>query len=99
MKKCIRRRYLAIIAPTPALKTEGMKLERGLMFQSEFTLPNNQKGQVLCSVVDIRGDNVILYLGNPLAGQTVRFYINIIEVREATEEDIRLLAQQYQMQQ
>ena len=77
---------------------EGMTLQKGLMFQSEFTMPNHQKGQVLCSVVDIRGDDVILYLGNPLAGQTVRFNITITEVREATEEDIRLLAQQHQTQ-
>jgi len=74
---------------------EGMTLEKGLMFQSEFTMPNGKKGQILCSVVEIRDDQVILYLGNPLAGQTVRFAVEIIEVRDATEEDIRKLAKLY----
>ena len=74
---------------------EGMVVEKGLMFQSEFTAPNGQKGQVLCSVIDIKDDQVILYLGNPLAGQTVRFAVEILEVRDATEEDIRKLAEMY----
>jgi FKBP-type peptidyl-prolyl cis-trans isomerase SlyD len=72
-----------------------MTVEKGVMFHSEFKMPNGKQGQVLCTIVDIKDDQAILYLGNPLAGQTVRFAVEVLEVRDATEEDIRQLAERY----
>ena len=74
---------------------DGMNLDKGLMFQSEFTLPNGKKGEISTTVMDIQGDQVILYLGHPLAGQTVRFAVELIQVRDATEADIRTLMERY----
>jgi len=77
---------------------EGMTVEKGAMFQSEFSDDTGKKGQIWSTIMDIQGDQALIYFGHPLAGQTVRFEVEIIEIREATEEDVRQLYAMYNIE-
>jgi FKBP-type peptidyl-prolyl cis-trans isomerase SlyD len=46
------------------------------------------QGPAIALVTDIDGDNVTLDLNHPLAGMNLNFDVEIIEVREATEEEL-----------
>ena len=60
-----------------------LEIAPGLMFEAMVG-----QQSVLCTVLGIDGDNVQIYYGHPLAGQRLRFNIDVLDVRTATEEDI-----------
>ncbi len=62
---------------------EGEELVPGMQVQIET---NN--GPSIAMVTNIEGDNVTLDLNHPLAGVTLNFDIEVMGVREATEEEI-----------
>jgi FKBP-type peptidyl-prolyl cis-trans isomerase SlyD len=81
-----------------AMFPEGLVVEKGAMFQSEFTDHTGKKGQIWSTILDIKDDQAVIHFGHPLAGQTVTFEVEIVEVREATEEDIRKLYSMYNIE-
>ena len=60
-----------------------LEIAPGLMFEAMVG-----QQSVLCTVLGIDGDNVQIYYGHPLAGQRLRFNIDVLDVRTATAEDI-----------
>lgn len=62
------------------MQFEGLPEEEG----SEFS----EEDQPIYTVTDIVEDKVVLDGNHPLAGMALRFAINVIEVREATQEEI-----------
>jgi FKBP-type peptidyl-prolyl cis-trans isomerase SlyD len=81
-----------------AMFPDGLVVEKGAMFQSEFTDQAGKKGQIWSTILDIQDDQAVVHFGHPLAGQTVTFDIEIVEVREATEDDIRQLYSMYNIE-
>ena len=71
---------------------EGFPLEKGMMFEAE--IPN--QGIVLGTIVDIQENSAIIFYGHPLAGKTIRFDVEVLSARDASDEDIKRLMQQYQ---
>jgi len=71
---------------------EGFPLEKGMMFEAEVL----GQGVVLGTIVEIQNDSAIIFYGHPLAGKTIRFDVEVLNVREASEDDIKSLMQQYQ---
>ncbi len=59
------------------------KLEIGMQFQVE-----TEGGPVVVSIKSIDGDNVVVDGNHPLSGVTLHFNIEIIEIREASEEEL-----------
>lgn len=47
------------------------------------------QGVVLANVAKIEGDNVTLDLNHPLAGETLHFSLEVVEVRDATEQELQ----------
>ncbi|MAA77653.1 MAG: hypothetical protein CL916_00210 [Deltaproteobacteria bacterium] len=70
----------------------GGKVEKGMMFAAN--IPG--KGEIPMTVMDIRGDDVMVLMGHPLAGMNIPFDVEIIEVRPSTEADIQQLQEQFQ---
>jgi len=70
---------------------EGMEVAKGVMFEAEIA----KQGRIWCTIMDIQEDNAIIYYGHPLAGQTILYRVDIVEVRNATEEDVRTLYAMY----
>ncbi|MCK9410035.1 MAG: peptidylprolyl isomerase [Bacteriovoracaceae bacterium] len=53
----------------------------------QFTA-SGPEGQRIVTVTKVEGENVTVDGNHPLAGQTLNFDVKIVEVREATEEEI-----------
>ena len=70
----------------------GGNVEKGMMFAAN--IPG--KGEIPMTVMDIRGDDVMVLMGHPLAGMDIPFDVEIVEVRPSTEADIQQLQAQFQ---
>ncbi len=60
-----------------------VKLEIGMQFQAQ-----TQAGARVVTVVRLNDDTVTLDANHPLAGVTLNFDIKVVDVREATEEEV-----------
>jgi FKBP-type peptidyl-prolyl cis-trans isomerase SlyD len=58
-------------------------LETGMQFQA----PTNQ-GVKIFSIVKIEGDEVTVDGNHPLAGETLNFDVKVMNIREATDEEL-----------
>jgi len=64
---------------------EEMELEPGL----ELALYDQETGQeFLAWVAEVNGDNVVLDFNHPLAGETLHFHVEIVDIRLATEVEL-----------
>lgn len=62
---------------------EDQKIESGMQFAAQ-----TEGGQVVPFwVLEVQGDDVIIDPNHPLAGETLHFDIEVVDVREATEEE------------
>ncbi|WP_220463555.1 FKBP-type peptidyl-prolyl cis-trans isomerase [Sediminihaliea albiluteola] len=59
-------------------------IEPGMAFQSEA--PDGSVQRIV--VRDVEGDTVTIDANHPLAGETLHFDVEVLEVRNATEEEI-----------
>ena len=55
----------------------------GMMFVANI----GNKGDLPITIMDIQGDAAIVHYGHPLAGQTLRFEIEVLDVNIATAAD------------
>lgn len=63
---------------------EGTELEVGMQFHAE-----SESGQPMeIMITSIDGDEIVIDGNHPLAGEVLHFNVNVIEVREATKEEI-----------
>lgn len=63
-------------------------LGRPLQVGDELIAEDDEDDQILMRVVELRKDTVLVDTNHPLAGQTVRFEVEVCDVRSATEEEI-----------
>ena len=61
---------------------------RTLSVGDELIAEDDEDDQLLMRVVELRKDTVLVDTNHPLAGQTVRFEVQVADVRTATEEEI-----------
>mgnify|MGYP001331227770 CR=1 FL=1 len=62
----------------------GMELKPDMMFQSQ-----GPDGDISARIIEVKDkDTVVVDLNHPLAGKTLHFNINIVEVRKPTSEEI-----------
>lgn len=72
---------------------DGPQLIPGEWIQLNVSPDEGEEGEgedfeVEARVVEISGDAVVLDTNHPLAGQTVTFRVEVVAVREPTEEDL-----------
>jgi len=59
-------------------------IEAGMQFQAQ-----SENGQmIMITVTSVDGDNVTIDGNHPLAGETLHYDITVVDVRDATEEEI-----------
>jgi FKBP-type peptidyl-prolyl cis-trans isomerase SlyD len=64
---------------------EDMELEEGLNF-----VANTPEGNQLPFIVtEIDGDNITIDFNHPLAGETLTFDVELLDIRQATNEEIQ----------
>jgi FKBP-type peptidyl-prolyl cis-trans isomerase SlyD len=74
----------ALIQQVPRSAFEGVdKLEVGMHFQAQ-----SEQGPVHVKVTDIQDDTVTVDGNHPLAGQTLHFSVEVVDVRDATAEEL-----------
>jgi FKBP-type peptidyl-prolyl cis-trans isomerase SlyD len=67
----------------PIRKLPAGKLQPGATVQL-----NTNHGPVVAVIKAVKGDYATLDLNHPLAGKTLRFELEVVEVRDATEEEL-----------
>ena len=68
----------------PRTMFEGVdELEIGMQFQADVS-----EGPGIVTIIDIEGDDVTIDGNHPLAGMALTFDVEVIEVREASAEEI-----------
>jgi len=73
-----------LVQVVPRKAFEGVeKIEPGMVFSAQA-----QDGPVRLKVTNIEGDDVTVDPNHPLAGKTLHFTGSVIDVREATEEEL-----------
>ena len=64
---------------------EGVEeIQPGMVFEAEA--PDGAKRRI--AIVAVEGDNVRIDGNHPLAGKVLHFDLKVVEVREATEDEI-----------
>jgi len=64
------------------------KLPAGKVGPGSQVQLNTTHGPILAVVQAIKGDYATVDMNHPLAGKTLRFEIEVVEVRDATEEEL-----------
>lgn len=64
------------------------ELGRALQVGDELIAEDDEDDQLLMRVVELRKDSVVVDTNHPLAGQTVRFEVEVRDIRSATEDEI-----------
>ena len=54
-----------------------------------FQMVSEQGQQLMARVTAVDGENVTVDMNHPLAGETLHFDITILEVRDATAEELK----------
>lgn len=74
----------ALVQAVPRSAFEGVEeIEPGMQFQAQ-----TPAGSQILTIVEVQDDQVVVDGNHPLAGKTLHFSVEIIEVREATEEEL-----------
>lgn len=64
------------------------ELGRALQVGDELVAQDDEDDEIHMRVVELRKDTVLVDTNHPLAGQTVRFEVEVCDIRPATEEEI-----------
>ncbi len=73
-----------LVKVVPKQAFQGVdKIEAGMQFQAE-----SPQGPQMITVSKVEGDDVTVDGNHPLAGQTLKFEVEVMEVREASEDEI-----------
>jgi FKBP-type peptidyl-prolyl cis-trans isomerase SlyD len=62
---------------------EGIEITQGMQFQA-----HGPEGISIVTVLEVKGEDVVIDENHPLAGETLHFDIEIVDVREATQEEL-----------
>ena len=76
-------RHDELMQAVPKSMFEGMEIEVGMQFRA-----STDDGDQSVMIIDIQEDDVIVDGNNPLAGITLNFDVEILEVRDATADEL-----------
>ena len=73
-----------LVQEVPAQMFQGVEnIEAGMQFQAQ-----TDDGVQIVTVKSVEGDNIIVDANFPLAGQDLTFEVEIVEIREASAEEL-----------
>jgi FKBP-type peptidyl-prolyl cis-trans isomerase SlyD len=76
-------RHDELMQAVPKSMFEGMEIEVGMQFRA-----TTDDGDQMVMIIDIQDEDVIVDGNHPLSGITLNFDVEILEVRDATEEEL-----------
>jgi FKBP-type peptidyl-prolyl cis-trans isomerase SlyD len=73
-----------LVQEVPRKMFQGVdNIQPGMQFRAQ-----GPQGQQVVTVVGVNGENVKIDANHPLAGVTLKFDVNVVGVREATQEEL-----------
>jgi FKBP-type peptidyl-prolyl cis-trans isomerase SlyD len=76
-------RHDELMQAVPKSMFEGMEIEVGMQFRA-----TTDDGDQMVMIIDIQDEDVIVDGNHPLSGITLNFDVEILEVRDATEDEL-----------
>ncbi|MCQ8877968.1 peptidylprolyl isomerase [Pseudoalteromonas shioyasakiensis] len=76
-------RHDELMQAVPKSMFEGMEIEVGMQFRA-----TTDDGDQSVMIIDIQDEEVIVDGNNPLAGITLKFDVEVLEVRDATADEL-----------
>ncbi|PKK90253.1 MAG: peptidylprolyl isomerase [Candidatus Wallbacteria bacterium HGW-Wallbacteria-1] len=78
---------MVMIIPKDNFEGFDGEIESGMQFEGD-----TPAGPQLITVLEVDGNDVTIDCNHPLAGETLNFDVEILDVRKATEEEIKALS-------
>jgi FKBP-type peptidyl-prolyl cis-trans isomerase SlyD len=82
-KHAYGERHEELVQAVPKTMFENMEINPGMTFRA-----TTDDGEQSVMIIDVNDDDVIIDGNHPLSGLTLNFDVEVLEVREATEEEI-----------
>ncbi|OFC69531.1 FKBP-type peptidyl-prolyl cis-trans isomerase [Alteromonas confluentis] len=82
-EKAYGQRMDELVQSVPKNMFEGMEVEPGMSFRA-----SSEGGEQSVIVIEVNDDHVVVDGNHPLAGITLQFDVEVVEVREATPEEL-----------
>ncbi|CAM4157406.1 FKBP-type peptidyl-prolyl cis-trans isomerase [Pseudoalteromonas byunsanensis] len=76
-------RHDNLMQAVPKSMFEGMEIEVGMQFRA-----TTDDGDQMVMIIDIQDDEVVVDGNHPLSGITLNFDVEILDVRDATEDEL-----------
>lgn len=76
-------RHEELVQAVPMSMFEGMEVNPGMTFRA-----TTDDGEQSVMIIDVNDEEVIVDGNHPLSGLTLNFDVEVLDVREATEEEI-----------
>lgn len=76
-------RFDKLVQSVPKTMFEGMEVDVGMTFRA-----TTDEGEQSVMIIDVTEDEVIVDGNHPLAGVTLNFDVEIMDVRKATEDEL-----------
>ena len=77
-----------LVFPVPRSNFDGTEIEVGMQFEAA-----SSEGSHVVTVVEVNDEQVTVDANHPLAGETLYFDVEIVDVRDATPEELESLNQ------
>lgn len=82
-EKAYGDRVDGLVQQVPKSMFDGMEVEVGMSFRA-----STEQGEQSVMVIDVAEDHVVIDGNHPLAGVPLKFEVEVVEVREATAEEL-----------
>lgn len=82
-EKAYGHRMDELVQSVPKSMFEGMEVEPGMSFRA-----SSDGGEQSVIVIEVNDDNVVVDGNHPLSGVTLQFEVEVVDVREATPEEL-----------
>lgn len=82
-EKAYGERVDGLVQQVPKSMFDGMEVEVGMSFRA-----STEQGEQSVMVIDVAEDHVVIDGNHPLAGVPLKFEVEVVEVREATAEEL-----------
>ena len=80
--------YAVLDIPRDTFEVNGKIDEKVLILGNKVPMRDNYGNEHIGVVLEINEDNIVMDFNHPLAGKTIRFHGEVIDIRSATQEEL-----------
>lgn len=80
--------YAILDIPKDSFEVDGKIDEKVLIIGNKVPMQDNYDNEHIGVVLEVKSEDVVIDFNHPLAGKEIRFHGEVIDVREATKEEL-----------